>query len=246
LNTQIFTGDCLSEMQNIAASSVDMVLCDLPYGITRNAWDRVIDIPAMWTQLRRITKPDCAVVFMAAQALAADLICSNRKEFRYDLVWQKLPTGFLNASRQPLRAHETILVFYQKPPVFCPQKTFGHPPMHAKKNRTDTGKNYGATGPHSSGGSTERFPTSVLKITPVNNNYGKLHPTQKPVELMEWLIRSYTRPGATVLDFAMGSGTTGVAAVQLGRDFIGIELNPEYAAVASSRINAALPMRAAG
>lgn len=248
MKAQIIHGDCLTEMQHIAAGSVDMVLCDLPYGQTQNAWDKVIDMPAMWAQLRRVTKPSAAIVLMAAQPFAAQLVLSNAREFRYDLIWRKnKPTGFLNANRQPLRIHEHILVFYRAQPFYEAQKTQGHEPVHAAV-QTSHGKNYGAkTKRIASGGSTERFPTSVIDMAIINNDDpDKAHPTQKPVALMEWLIRSYTTPGDTVLDIAMGSGSTGVAAQMLGRSFIGIELEPEYVAVAQHRINPPAPMLAVG
>ncbi len=247
MTTQIFTGDCLTEMQRIAASSVDMVLADLPYGQTQNAWDKVIDMPAMWAGLHRVSKPNAAIVLMAAQPFAAKLICSNLSDFRYDLIWRKnKPTGFANANRQPLRNHEHILMFYRAAPPYFPQKTQGHKPANTAR-RSKMGENYGAMVSVPYGGNTDRHPVSVQDFAIVNNDDpAKVHPTQKPVELMEWLIRSYSLPGDTVLDFTMGSGTTGVAAHLQGRKFIGIEASPEYAAVASSRINAAVPMLAAG
>lgn len=247
LTAQIIHGDCLTELQHIAAASVDMVLCDLPYGQTQNAWDKVIPMPAMWAALRRVTKADGAIVLMAAQPFAARLICSNEAEFRYDLIWRKnKPTGFANANRQPLRSHEHILVFYRAAPFYSPQKTQGHKPANSAR-RTKMGDNYGAMEAAPYGGNTDRHPLSVQDFAIVNNDDpAKCHPTQKPVPLMEWLIRSYTRPGETVLDCTMGSGTTGVAAILQGRRFIGMDMNPEYVAVAQSRINAAAPMRAAG
>lgn len=250
MSAQIIHGECLTEMQHLAAASVDMVLCDLPYGKTRNAWDKIIPIDPMWAAFRRITKPAAAIVLMAEMKLAARLIASNEDEFRYDLVWHKnKPTGLFNANRMPMRQHETILVFYRRPPTFTPQKTQGHRPGN-KAHQTSVGQNYGATvkakvGVY--GGNTDRFPTSVIPIPIINNDDpDKAHPTQKPVALMEWLIRSYTRPGETVLDCAMGSGSTGLAAQMTGRNFIGIELEADYVAVARSRINPPAPMLAVG
>jgi site-specific DNA-methyltransferase (adenine-specific) len=236
-------------MQRIAASSVDMVLCDLPYGKTRNAWDKIIPIQPMWDAIRRVAKPTAAIVLMAEMKLAARLITSNEGEFRYDLVWHKnKPTGLFNANRMPMRQHETILVFYRSPPTFTPQKTQGHKPGN-KAHQTSVGQNYGATDKAKVevyGGNTDRFPTSVIPIPIINNDdAAKVHPTQKPVALMEWLVRSYTQPGDTVLDFCAGSGTTGVAAVHQRRDFIGIDLLPEYTAIAADRLYRTLPMLAA-
>lgn len=234
---QITTGDCLTEMQKIAAASVDMVLCDLPHGQTQNAWDRVINMPAMWEQVRRVTKLTAAVVLMAAQPFASKLVLSNEGEFRYDLIWAKnKPVGFLNAKKQPLRSHEHILVFYRRPPVYFPQMTQGHKPGNYAR-RTKHSTNYGAQTPTEYGGSTERYPKSVIDIPIINNDDPeKVHPTQKPVGLMEWLIRSYTQPGEVVLDFAAGSATTCVAAARLDRRFIGIELNADYARMGNNRI----------
>ena len=216
-----------------------MVLADVPYGQTQNAWDKPIPFEPMWRELRRVTKRNGAIVLMAAQPFASKLICSNLDDFRYDLIWQKnKPTGFLNAKKQPLRNHEHILVFYRSPPTFHPQKTQGHEPVHAAV-QTSHGKNYGAkTKRIESGGNTDRYPLSVLPMPIINNDSpDKVHPTQKPVGLMAWLIRSYTDAGQTVLDFAAGSGTTGVAAALEGRQSILIELNQEYAATADRRIN---------
>jgi site-specific DNA-methyltransferase (adenine-specific) len=145
LSIEIFTGDCLNVMNGIDAESIDMVLCDLPYGQTQNAWDKIIDIPALWKQLRRVTKRDGAMVLMAAQPFAAHLIASNATDFRYDLIWRKnKPTGFLNANRQPLRSHEHILIFYRAQPFYEPQKTHGHKPGN-KATQTSVGENYGDT-----------------------------------------------------------------------------------------------------
>ncbi len=240
--TEVLHGDCIEVMARLPAASVDMVLADVPYGQTQNAWDKPIPFEPMWRELRRVTKRNAAIVLMAAQPFASKLICSNLDDFRYDLIWQKnKPTGFLNAKKQPLRNHEHILVFYRSPPTFNPQKTQGHEPQHAAVQGAH-GKNYGARSkPSVVGGSTERYPLSVLPMPIINNDSpDKVHPTQKPVGLMAWLIRSYTDAGQTVLDFAAGSGTTGVAAVNLGRTFIGMELDEHWYGYAQRRIGAAL------
>ena len=241
------TGDCLIEVPKLAPASVDMMLADLPYGQTQNGWDRIIDIPRMWDCLRHVAKPEAAMALMAAQPFAAHLICSNLKEFRYDLIWRKnKPTGFANARRRPLRNHEHVLIFYRAAPVYFPQKTEGHKPGN-KATRRSMGPNYGDMAANTYGGNTDRFPLSVQDFPIINNDDpGKFHPTQKPVALMEWLIRSYTAPGATVLDCTMGSGTTGIACLNTGRSFIGIEINPEYAAAAERRIFQHEPLQAVG
>jgi DNA modification methylase len=231
--------DCLGAMPSFPVNSIDLVLSDVPYGQTQNAWDVTISLAPMWEQLNRIAKPNAAIILMAAQPFASKLVCSNLQYFRYDLVWKKnKPTGFLNAKKQPLRIHEHIMVFYRKPPIFEPQMTTGHKPGNYAR-RTKPSSNYGAQTPSEYGGSTERYPTSVIEIPIINNDDpDKEHPTQKPVELMDWLVRSFCSAGSTVLDFAMGSGTTGVAALASGRRFIGIEKHAEYFAIAKRRIEA--------
>jgi DNA modification methylase len=234
---QIIHGNCLEIMGQLPASSIDMVLADVPYGQTKNAWDVPIPFEPMWKQLRRVTKPDGAIVLMAAQPFASKMVCSNLEDFRYDLVWSKnKATGFLNAKKQPLRSHEHILVYYRSPPFFFPQMTQGHKPAnYARKSKPSS--NYGAQTVTKYGGSTERYPKSIIEIPIINNDDpDKFHPTQKPIFLMEWLIRSYTRPGETVLDIAAGSCTTAVAALRSNRKSICIEKEPEYIAVGLRRV----------
>lgn len=233
----IHHGDCIDVMAGLAAGSVDLVLSDVPYGQTQNAWDKPIPFAPMWEQLHRVTKPTAAVILMAAQPFASRLICSNERDFRYDLIWHKnKPTGFLNAKKQPLRIHEHILVFYRKPPFYEPQMTTGHKPGNYAR-QVKHSANYGAQTPTEYGGSTERYPTSVIPIPIINNDDPeKQHPTQKPVDLMSWLIRSYSAPGEMVLDIAAGSGTTAIAAIREGRRCVCIESNPEYFNAAERRI----------
>jgi len=240
---QLICGDCIEEMRNLPAQSVDMVLADLPYGQTQNAWDVPIPFEPMWEGIRRVTKPNAAVVLFAAQPFASKLICSNLPDFRYDLIWRKnKPTGFLNAKKQPLRNHELMLVFYRKPPFYSPQMTTGHKPGNYA-NRVKGSTNYGAQTPTEYGGSTERYPLSVLDMPIINNDSpDKYHPTQKPIDLKAWLIRSYTEKGQTVLDIAAGSGTTGLAAAREGRRYICIEKEPSYCSIAEMRIANELPL----
>lgn len=233
----MYRGDCIDVMASLPDCSIDLVLSDVPYGQTQNAWDVPIPFEPMWDQLRRIAKPNAAIILMAAQPFAAKLICSNLADYRYDLIWKKnKPTGFLNAKKQPLRIHEHFQVFYRKPPFYEPQMTTGHKPGNYAMRRKGS-SNYGAQTPTEYGGSTERYPTSVIEMPIINNDDPeKKHPTQKPVDLMTWPIRSYSSPGQTVLDFAAGSGTTAVAALRAGRRFIYIEKNPEYFEIAERRI----------
>ncbi len=226
---KIIHGEALTVMRTMRDASIDLVLCDLPYGITQNKWDVPISFVPMWHELHRVAKQNAAIILMAAQPFASLLVCSNLKNFRYDIIWKKnKPTGFLNAKKQPLRIHEHFLIFYRKPPIFNPQKTNGHEPGH-QATQSSHSSNYGTQVVQSYGGNTDRYPTSVLPIPIINNDDPeKVHPTQKPVELMRWMIESYSVPGAIVLDFAAGSGTTGVAAAAVNRHAILIEQNLKY------------------
>lgn len=166
----IHCGDCIEIMTGLEPDSVDLCVADVPYGQTQNAWDVPIPFEPMWRELRRVCKPNAAIILMAAQPFASKLICSNLQDFRYDLIWKKnKPTGFLNAKKQPLRIHEHILVFYRKPPVYEPQMTKGHAPGNYAR-RTKHSTNYGAQTPTEYGGSTERYPTSVIEIPIINND----------------------------------------------------------------------------
>lgn len=235
----IIRGDCLDVMPTIPAQSIDMVLADLPYGVTQNAWDKVIPFDRLWHEYHRVTKPNAAIVLTATQPFATQLVASNPKMFRYDLIWRKnKTTGFLNAQRMPLRQHESILVFYRRLPVYHPQKTTGHAPVHSFTKHTGDGSNYGRTRRGmSGGGQTERHPVSVLDIPVVNNDsQEKIHPNQKPVELFEYLIRTFSDVGAIVLDNCIGSGTTAIACLNAGRHFIGIEKDADFCRLAVYRV----------
>lgn len=235
----ILHGDCLDIMPTIPDASIDMVLADLPYGVTQNVWDKVIPLDRLWDEYRRVTKPNAAIVLTATQPFAAQLVASNPKMFRYDLIWRKnKSTGFLNANRMPLRQHESILVFYHRLSVYHPQKTTGHAPVHSFTKHTADGSNYGNTRRGiSGGGQTDRHPTSVIDIPVVNNDAtDKIHPNQKPVELFEYLIRTFSDDGAMVLDNCIGSGTTAIACLNTGRHFIGIEQDTEFMRLANTRV----------
>ena len=236
--------------RKIPDKSIDMILTDPPYGTTACKWDSVIPFAPMWEQLNRIIKDNGAILLFSAQPFTTDLICSNRKNFRYEIIWQKTQAqGFLNANKMPLRAHENILVFYKKLPTYNPIKT--------SINRKDIGrvrpvnvinsKQYG-TGTMKRTIWVEtgsRYPTDVIKFSNWNGTlFGKNvshinHATAKPVALLEYLIKTYTLENETVLDFTMGSGSTGVACVNTNRDFIGIELDDRYFSIAKDRIEAA-------
>ena len=239
---QLYQGDCLEVMKNIPDKSVDLVLTDPPYESTACSLDLIILLEPMWKELKRITKPNSAIVIMANQPFTSLLICSNLNMYKYNWIWKKnKSTGFLNAKKQPLRAVEDICVFYSKPCVYNPQKTTGHKPVNSFYSRT-SGDTTGSIGEVSGGGQTDRYPTNIIEI-PVMNNDGshgeKVHPTQKPVALMEYLIKTYSNEGDVVLDFCAGSGTTGVAAKNLNRNFIGIEMDEGYFKIAKERIEKA-------
>lgn len=228
---RIHQGDCLERMKEIPAGSVDMILCDLPYGTTQNKWDSVIPLDLLWAEYERVIKDNGAIVLFGAQPFTSQLLMSNPKLFRYSLVWEKnKSTGFLNANRMPLRIHEDILVFYKKLPTYNPQKTTGHKPANAYTKHTSDGSNYGETKTGiTGGGQTDRHPTSVLKFPVMNNdNELKFHPTQKPVSLYEWLIKTYTNEKETVLDNCSGAGTLAFACLKQNRNFICIEQNEDY------------------
>ncbi|WP_333662749.1 DNA-methyltransferase [Acinetobacter sp.] len=235
---KLLHGDCLECMSEIESGTVDLILCDLPYGTTCCKWDTVIPFDQLWQQYERVIKPNGAIVLFAAQPFAAVLATSNLKLFRYEWIWEKpAATGFFNAQFQPLRAHENILVFYKSKPIFNPQKTFGHERKTAK--RKDIGsEHYGKQVNIKAYDSTERYPRSV-QIFSSDKSKSNLHPTQKPVALCEYLIRTYTNAGDLVLDNCMGSGTTGVACINTKRRFIGIEREQKYFDIAKNRIEQA-------
>jgi len=238
---ELICGNCLEEMKKIKDGSVDMVLADPPYGTTFCQWDIVIPFKPMWEQLNRIIKSNCAIVLFGSEPFSSHLRLSNLKKYKYDWVWHKnKKTNFLNAKKQPLRNIELISVFNTVGNNYNPQKTQGHKPVNNFTKNTSDGDTLGKTKlGFSGGGQTDRYPTQYLKFSVVNNdNSGedKLHPTQKPVALMEYLIKTYTNKNDTVLDFTMGSGTTMIAVKKLKRNGIGIELDKKYFEIAKERI----------
>lgn len=233
---RLMLGDCLQCMHEIDDASVDMILCDLPYETTRNEWDFMVHLPAMWGHYNRICTG--AIVLTAQTPFDKILGASNLSMLRYEWIWEKThPTGHLNAKKAPMKAHENVLVFYKRLPTYNPVKTTGHPRKTAVK-RSDATPNYGRQQFEPLAyDSTERYPRSVL-VFPSDKHRSKLHPTQKPVALMEYFIRTYTNPGDVVLDNCMGSGTTGVACKNTGRQFIGIEKDAGFFAIAEQRLTA--------
>ena len=230
---EILQGDCLELMKDIPDGSVDMVLTDPPYGTTACKWDSVIPFEPMWEQLKRITKPDGAIVLFGSQPFTSALVMSNPKMFKYSWYWEKSkPSNFLNAKKQPMRKIEDILVFCKRPTVYYPQGL-----VIGKQNSNSGRENtYGAVKKSWTQDITyTNYPHNILRYPNVVGS-SAAHPTQKPVALMEYLIKTYTNEGETVLDFTMGSGTTGVACVNTGRRFIGIELDDNYFEIAKERI----------
>lgn len=233
-------GDCLELMKQIPDKSIDMVLCDLPYGTTtKNKWDSVIPFEPLWNEYNRVSKENSAILLFGQPPFSSLLISSNLKMFRYELIWKKsLAQGFLNANKMPLRATENISVFYKKTPVYNPQKTKGKPYNKGirKANCTTNYGDFGETVAKNEKG--DRFPTNVLSFS--NGNHKNIHhPTEKPTDLLEYLIKTYTNMGGVVLDNTMGSGSTGVACVNTGRSFIGIEKDDHYFEIAKKRIEQA-------
>ncbi len=229
LNTSHF-GDCLEIMKIIPDKSIDLILADLPQGITKNKWDVIIDFNLLWEQYLRIAKENCAIILFANQPFTTELINSNKKIFRYSLVWQKTnPTGFFNAKKMPLRTHEDICVFYKKLPVYNPIKTTGHArkvsSAHHKRNSIQS-ENYGKSKP-TSYDSTERYPNSVLKFS-LDKQKRKGHGTIKPLALLEYLINTYSNQGGVVLDNCAGVGSTAIACKNTNRDYILIEKEERY------------------
>ena len=243
----LMQGDCLELMKLIPDESIDMILCDLPYetlnrGNAKASWDRKIPLDKLWRGYERIIKDNGVIILFAQGMFTSELMRSNPGMWRYNLVWDKvLSGGFLNARRMPLRSHEDICVFYKKLPKYNPQMTQGQP-LHGRgtayRDKALTNNCYGALGRSDSSreGCTQKFPTSILHFAKPHPST-TVHPTQKPVELLEWLIRTYTDHGDLVLDNAMGSGSTGVACIRTERRFIGMELNPGFFDIAKKRID---------
>jgi len=245
IKNSLYIGDCLDVMTAIPDKSIDFILCDPPFQITNAKWDIMIPFDKMWEQYERIIKDNGCIAIFAAFPFDKMLACSNLKLFKYEWIWEKnQATGFLNAKKQPMRAHENILIFYKKQPIYNAQKTLGHKPINSytKKasvqNRTEL---YGKVSLDiSGGGETDRYPRSVLKFPSdkqKNKLNGTIHPTQKPLKLCEYLIATYTNEDDLVLDNAAGSGTTGLAAKNLNRDYIMIEKDPKWVDVVKLRID---------
>jgi site-specific DNA-methyltransferase (adenine-specific) len=244
-------GDCLEVMKTIESGSIDAIICDLPYGTTQNKWDSVIPLDLMWSEYERLIKNNGAIVLFSDSIFTAKLMLSNEKLFRYELVWDKITaSGFLNANRMPMRRHENILLFYKKLPTYNKQMKLRSKNVHSVGNKENYTKNQGKVERSNYGEIKNKKkdeikdfnlknPDSILEFTKGNNRgkYKRLHPTQKPIELLEWLVKTYTNEGDIVLDNTMGSGTTMLACKNLNRNGIGIEKDEDYFKIAEERIN---------
>lgn len=238
---ETYFGDCLVLMNDIKDCSIDMIFCDLPYGTTKAKWDSAIDLPSLWNHYNRIIKPNGAILLFAQTPFDKVLGASNLKMLRYEWIWEKTSaTGHLNAKKMPMKAHENILVFYKKEPLYNPQMTQGHKPTNSYTKYIKTQNNtelYGKMSKEiSGGGETERYPRDVLKFKS-DKQKSKLHSTQKPIALCEYLIKTYTNEGMLVLDNAAGSGSIGRAAKNLNRNYINIEKDEEKFKTCRDRCN---------
>lgn len=239
MKNTIIHGDCLEVMNEIPAGSVDMILCDLPYGTTQNEWDSMIPLEKLWLHYKRVIKNNGAIVLTAQTPFDKILGCSNLEMLRYEWIWRKeLGTGFLNANKMPLKNHENVLVFYKELPTYNPQLERGE--KYTTK-RSGNGTNYGKNSIDVVITKNEgmRHPKTVITF---DRDYEKLHPTQKPIELFRYLIETYTDPGETILDNCIGSGTTAAAALSCGRNFIGIEKENAYVDMARKRLQYVQPV----
>ena len=238
---EIHKGDCLELMPKlIEDKSVDMIFCDLPYGTTKCKWDSVIDLPKMWNEYERIIKDNGVILLFAQTPFDKVLGASNLKMLKYEWIWEKTQaTGHLNAKKMPMKAHENILVFYKNLPTYNYQKTTGHKPINSYTKYVKTQNNteiYGEMKQEiSGGGETDRYPRSVLTFAS-DKQKSKLHSTQKPLSLIEYMIKTYTNEGDLILDNTAGSGTTGLGAKNLKRDYIMMEQDPDIYEIACKRL----------
>ena len=232
-------GDCLERMKEIPDGSVDMILTDPPYGTTQNKWDSVIDLEAMWKEVWRVLKPNGACVLFSAQPYTSVLVTSQIKYYKYEWVWVKnLKTGNLNARRMPMGGHETLQVFYKKPPTYNPQKRKRTTEVKSGNKFNSKTSNYGTQREEYLDRQSDEInpDTVLLQFNCVHNSSGKVHPTQKPVALLEYLIKTYTLECETVLDFTFGSCSTGVACLNTNRKFVGVEMDEKYFDIGVNRM----------
>ena len=236
---ELMKGDCLELMKQIPDGSVDMILCDLPYGTTACKWDSVIPFESLWAEYRRIAKPNAAIVLTASQPFTSALVASNMRDFKYCLVWDKVnASSGLHAKMQPMRSHEDIAIFGRGRIPYFPQMEAAAPRSDKQRSIPNGEAFSGKEVLRTYNNNGLKYPKSILRFSNANQN-GKVHPTQKPVSLMEYMVRTYTNPGDVVLDNCMGSGTVGVACANTGRKFIGIEMDEKYFEIAKNRVESA-------
>jgi site-specific DNA-methyltransferase (adenine-specific) len=237
ITNTVFEGDCIEYMKQFPDKCIDMILCDLPYGTTQNKWDSVIPLDDLWKEYSRIIKDNGAIVLTSQGLFTAELMLSNKKMFKYKWIWEKSkPTNFLNSKKQPLRKYEDVCVFYKKQPQYNPQMLDGQPYDKGVRKNQLSGS-YGDFQPvhvHSEG---KRYPTDIIYFKTAESEGDVIHPTQKPVELGRYFVKTYTNPGALVLDNTFGSGSFLVAALLEGRNFVGIEKNEDVELFKNGKIN---------
>ena len=234
---QLFEGDCLKYLKQFPDNSIDMVLCDLPYGTTQNKWDSVISLSKLWKEYERVVKDNGAIVLTSQGLFTAQLMMSNPKMFKYKWIWEKSkPTNFLNAKKQPLRKYEDVCVFYKKQPIYNPQMTKGEPYNKGVRKNQLSGS-YGDFQPVHVYSDGSRYPTDIIYFKTAESEGKVIHPTQKPIELGRYFIRTYSNPGDLILDNTFGSGSFLVAALLEGRNFVGIEKNKGVELFKKSDIN---------
>ena len=238
MESKIICGDAIDEMSKLPDKSIDMILCDLPYGTTQCKWDTVIPFDSLWDQYRRIIKDNGAIVLTASQPFTSNLVMSNPKLFRYSLVWEKSKsTGYLNSKKMPMRSHEDILVFYKSLPTYNPQMVDGKPYDKGKAHRPTEVYREQKGEIHVKNDSGQRYPRSVQYFKTAESEGVVYHPTQKPISLMEWLIKTYTNEGDIVLDNCIGSVTTAIACIRTNRKYIGIDIDESYINITTERIS---------
>jgi site-specific DNA-methyltransferase (adenine-specific) len=243
IESKLILGDAIDEMRKLPNCSIDMVLCDLPYGTTQCKWDTILPFDDLWEQYERIIKENGAIVLTASQPFTSNLVMSKTKLFRYSLVWEKSKsTGYLNSKKMPMRSHEDILVFYKKIPTYNPQMTQGEPYDKGKAHRPTEVYREQKGEIHVKNDTGLRYPRSVQYFKTAESEGKVYHPTQKPISLMEWLIKTYTNENDLVLDNCIGVGTTAIAAINTNRRYIGIEIDKNYFNIAKERIDKLLSL----
>ena len=244
-NYKLIQGDCIEEMNKLIDKGVkvDMVLTDLPYSITQCKWDTNVDVNKMWKCLKQLTNSNTPIILFGNEPFSSNMRLSQPTLYKYDIIWDKeVRTGHLNAKKQPLRQYENIMVFYNKQPTYNPLMWTGKETNHSHRTKKKTTNVYGKHHEVPTKMTKQKYPTNIVKFNARKdecNNTKRLHPTQKPVKLLEYLILTYTNKGDTILDFTMGSGSTGVACINTNRNFIGIEIDTNYYEIANDRLNKA-------